>query len=389
MITIPTIKELYDSIINDLETSFGNNIPLFGKNFLRAMAGVQAAKLKIYYLAIGNLQKNIFVDTADPESVGGTLERFGRVKLNRNPLPAVAGQYEIDVTGEIGAVIAAGTIFKSDDDSTNPGKLFILDAQFTLATTTDTITVRALEAGVSSSMNIGETMSSTVPLANVDRVAEVSAEVIEPLSAETVEDYRQKVIEAYRSEPQGGAASDYRIWAADAQGVQKVYPYVTPGALSEIDLYVEATVADSTDGKGTPSAGILTEVEEVVNFNPDLTIDVNERARRPANVYVNYLSIIPLDIDITVSGFTGTVAQGTLVENAIRQFISRIRPFIDSADVLTDKNDTISTNSLIGVITATVPGVAFTSVQMSVDSSILSTYTFDNGEIPYFNNLTI
>ena len=87
MITIPTLKELYDQVLSDLETQYSISIPLFGKNFLRALAMVQAAKLKIFYLAVANLQKNIFVDTADPEASGGTLERFGRVKLGRNPFP--------------------------------------------------------------------------------------------------------------------------------------------------------------------------------------------------------------------------------------------------------------------------------------------------------------
>lgn len=389
MITIPTIQQLYTAILSDLETAYGNNIPLFGKNFLRALASVQAAKLKLYYLAIGNLQKNIFVDTAEPEAIGGSLERFGRVKLNRNPNPAVAAQYEVEVTGTIGAIIPAQTVFKSDDNSVNPGKLFILDLEFELTSNPDTITLRALEAGVDSSMDVGETMTATIPLVDVNKSVEVTSETVEPLAAETIEEYRATVIEAYRSEPQGGSASDYILWGADAQGVESVYPYVTPGEVSQVDLYIEATVADSTDGKGTPSAGLIEEVEEVINFDPDETRPLSERGRKPIQVIVNYYPIVPLDIDITVVGFAGTVDQESLVETAIREFINLVRPFIDSADVLSEKNDTLTTNMIIGVITATVPGVAFDSVQMEVDSSPLATYTFDNGEIPYFNSITI
>ena len=132
MITIPTLKELFDDIVADLESELTVTIPVFGPIFIRALAAVQAAKLKLYYLTIGQLQKNIFVDTADPESSGGTLERFGRIKLNRNPFPATAAQYDIDVTGTIGATIPAGRTFKSDDDALNPGKLYILDAEFEL-----------------------------------------------------------------------------------------------------------------------------------------------------------------------------------------------------------------------------------------------------------------
>src|SRR4051812_1989999 len=121
MITIPTLVELYNAIKSDLETEFGATIPVVGKSFLRVFAACQAAKLKLYYLTVGKLQKNIFVDTADPESLGGTLERFGRVKLGRNPFPAQAGQYKIGVSGSIGAVIKSSTTFKSDDNSLSPG----------------------------------------------------------------------------------------------------------------------------------------------------------------------------------------------------------------------------------------------------------------------------
>src|ERR1700739_2834525 len=105
MITIPTFSQLYNGILSDLQTQFGVNINPVGKSFLRILASVQAGKFKLYYLAIGNLQKNIFVDTADPEELGGTLQRFGRVKINRNPFQAIAGQYTVRLAGQAGATI--------------------------------------------------------------------------------------------------------------------------------------------------------------------------------------------------------------------------------------------------------------------------------------------
>src|SRR5687767_8040086 len=133
MRTIPTIEELTISVRTDVESQFGISLPSFGKNFLRIFCIVHAAKLKLYYLAIGLVQKNIWPDTADPESIGGTLERFGRVKLGRNPFAARAGQYNLTVTGSIGAVIKASTTFKSDDTALSAGYLFVLDNEFTLS----------------------------------------------------------------------------------------------------------------------------------------------------------------------------------------------------------------------------------------------------------------
>lgn len=391
MITIPTIAQLKADILADLEAQYGESIPAFGKVFLNALAGVQAAKLKLYYLANAHLQKNIFVDTADPESSGGTLERFGRIKLNRNPFPATAAQYEIQVTGTIGATIASGTTFKSDDDSANPGKLFILDTPFTLATNPDTCNVRALEAGLDSQLDIGNTLTATAPIANVDKGAEVISEVVEPLAAETLEAYRQKSIDAYQLEPNGGAGSDYKLWGADAQGVQRIYAYAKSGAPNEINLFVEATISDSTDGKGTPSQSILDAVEEVVEFDPDTTKPLSERGRRPLGVFeVHYLPITPLDVTINVAGFVGITADIlTLITNALRKEINSIRPFVASADVLANKNDILDTNKIISVISNARPGSVFGAVTMTVDGNPVSTYTFQNGDIPYLNSVTI
>lgn len=389
MIIIPTTKELYDDIISDLEAEYGEEIPVFGKAFLRAMAGVQAVKLKLYYLAIGNLQKNIFIDTAEEESRGGTLERFGRIKLGRNPFPATAGQYTVQVTGTVGAIIPASTTFKSNDDAQNPGKLFILDNAYELVAGTNTITLRALESGLDSKLEIGDGLTATSPIAQVDKIGTVTAETIEPRAQEDIEEYRSKALDAYRLEPQGGAATDYRLWAADAQGVQQAYPYAKSGAANEINLFIEATVADSTDGKGTPSAALLDEVETVVELDPDTTKSLNERGRRPLGVFaVNYLPITVKEIDITVAGFVGmTSSIQTQILNALTEYINTVRPFIAGADPLEDKNDILDVNKIISIILTVRPGSVFGAVTLKVDTVAMSTYTFVDGNIPHLNTV--
>lgn len=389
MTSIPTITELYNDVLADLEAQFGINIPSFGKNFLRVLAGVQAAKLKLYYIAIAGVQKNIFVDTAEPEAIGGTLERFGRVKLNRNPFPAKAGKYTLQVTGTIGAIIPAQTTFKSDDTSENPGKLYILDSAYTLTTTTDTITVRSLETGIETKLSVGNTLTATAPIALVNKSAEVTAELIEPSAAETVEDYRKKALDAYRLEPQGGAATDYRLWAADAQGVKQTYAYAKSGTDYQINLYVEATIADSTDGKGTPSALLLAAVEEVVEFDPDDTRPSEERGRRPLQAIVNFLPVTIKEVDVIINGLVGaTVDIETLITDALIVEINKVRPFVSACDVLAEKNDILDNNKIVATILNTRPGSTFGAITLKVDGTTYTSFTFINGNIPHVNSVT-
>lgn len=385
MITIPTFNQLYTQILADLEAEFNISIPLFGKNFLRALAMVQAGKLKMFYLAVGNIQKNVFPDTADPEESGGTLERFGRVKLNRNPFPAVAGQYTVAVTGTIGAIIPAQTTFKSDDTSTSPGFLFILDVAYTLTATTDYITVRALTAGEDATLVATDTLTATAPIAGVNSSAAVSAITIAPEDAETLEEYRAEVLAAYRLEPQGGAATDYRLWASDAIGVRQTYPYAKTGDSNVIDLYVEGDTAN-----GVPSAGVLAAVEAVVEQDPDTSKPSSERGRRPLGVFqVNYLDVIPLSVNITINGSGNiTPAQKENIDNAIAAALDDIRPFVSGADIVADRNDTLSETRLAFFIQDAEPTVSFTSVDITVNGVAQTTYQFTMGNIPFYNSLT-
>lgn len=388
MITIPTLSQLKTAIRADLETAFeGTPIPVIGKVFLNAQILVQAGKLKIWYILLAKIQKNIFVDTADRESQGGTLERFGRVKLNRDPFPPKAGKYEIQVTGTVGATIPVLTQFKSNDDSVNPQKLFILDDAFTLVTNPDTIIVRALESGVESKMEVGEGMTATAPILNVSSSAEVVAEDTAPQEGEDIEEYRQKAINAYQLEAQGGAAADYKLWSEDVQGVAGVYSYAAPD--NEVDVYIEATEDASTDGKGTPPDDMIDDVEAAIELDPDDTKPQEDRGRRPLNVIVNVLPVTVKDVIIDIADFISiTSEKQALIDESLTELIKSVRPFIAGVDVLSERNDRLDKNKIIAKIYEAVPDAVFGDITLTVAASPVESYTFDNGEIPYLDDVT-
>lgn len=383
MITIPTISELYTGVKSKIESEFGISIPVVGKSYLRVRAAVQAAKLKILYLTLASVQKNSWVDTAEPEASGGTLERYGRVKLGRDPFPARAGVYSVHVTGTTGAEIRANTTFKSDDNSQSPGKMFVLDTAFTLDGT-NIISLRALEAGTDSSLAIGNTLTPTAPIALVNSTATVTAITTSPADAEDTEAYRAATIAAFQTETQGGAVGDYRVWSADAQGVASVYPYAKSGSPSEINLYVEATEDDSTDGKGTPGQTILDDVESVIELDPDTTKDIDERGRRPLGAVVSVLPVSVLDVTIQVQGYedlTATIQAG--IESALDELVTEIRPYISGADAPASKNNILDKNRIVYSIQSAYPASVFTGIVLTVDGSTVDSYEFTDGNIPY------
>lgn len=390
MISIPTLLSLYEDQVAALEAEFEDSLPPFGKVMLRALAAVQAAKFKIYYLAAASVQKNIFVDTADRESFGGTLERFGRIKLGRNPFPAKAGQYNVEVTGDLGAVIRAQTTFKSNDDASSPGKLFVLDVEKIMGDTTDMIVLRALEPGIESKLMPDDQLTSTAPIAGVNSTGVVLTQAVEPKAEEAIEDYRALALNAYRLEPQGGAGSDYKLWASDAQGVKTVYTYAISGEPNELNLFVEAVLADSIDGQGTPSDGLLLEVEAVVEQDPDDTKPDTERGRRPLGInQIHYLPVTVKQLDIDIAGFVGLTPEiEAQLLPAIREKVDLIRPFVSSVDILENKNDLLDPNVIIASILNARPGSIFGTISLSIDSVPVMSVLFENGDIPHLNSVT-
>jgi hypothetical protein len=343
---------------------------------------VQAVKLKLFYVALAFVQKNIFIDTADPEAQGGTLERFGRVKLNRDPFPAVSGVYNVAVTGTIGGVIDASTTFISNDDSLSPGMLFILDAAHIMASGSDTISLRALNQGTISKLSIGDKLTATSPLALVDSMAIVSAETTQPIDAENIEEYRAKGMQAYQLEPQGGAPSDYRIWSYVVAGVKQVYPYAAVG--NDINLFVESEPSSAIDLIATPSTTMLNAVKAAIETPSD------GQAKKPLGVFqINYLPISLKQVDINIVGFVGiTPAIQALIFNSVKQWIDTIRPYIAGADALQDKNDILDVNRAIAVVLSAQPGATFTTLTIEFDGIGLSTKTFINGDIPFLHAIT-
>lgn len=385
--TTPSLNDLYTSILSDLRNRL-KVTTIIGKVFLNAFAFVQAAKLKLYYLNSAFIYKNIFPDTADPESLEGTLSRFGYVKLGRYRNAATAGEYTVEVTGNIGATIAPGTTYKSSDTSTSPDHLFILDSTYTFTSATGSIQLRALDLGPDARLETNDILQVTQPIANIDSFGTVTAVIISPLEEESISEYRERIIQAFQLESQGGAKTDYRIWALDAQGVRSVYPYVnSPGI---IDLYVEANPSDSTDGKGTPTAAILNDVESVIEFDPDTTKPLNERGRRPMGAFqINFLSITVIYIDVVITNLSD-VTYITSISDALDSFLFDIRPYVDGADLPSDsQKGFIYEADIYGIVRDILRGNAtFDSLDLKVNNISVDIYEFTDGNIPGLNSVT-
>lgn len=369
MVTIPKLAQLYTRVISAIETEFSDT----AGRVLKALAAVQASSLKLYYLAIGEIENNIWVDTCDED----TLNRYGLAWLRRLRFPATQGQYDITVTGVNGAIIPASTTWVSDDTSLSPGYVFVLDNAHTMSGTSNTITVRALTGGVVSKLNAGNTMSLRAPVLNINKVATVTAETVAPIDAETVALYRKKIINQIQLVAGSWSAIDYRLVGGEIAGVGNIYAYARSGYSNEANVFIEGVSTDSPPY--VPSGTVITNVENATELV------------RPMTVFqVHYLPVTvnQIDVNIAMGSFPSfTSAQQNTISAAIAELINSIRPFIAACDPIASKNDILAIYNLSETISQAVPGYGFSGVTFDVDSITTALYTSDNGNIPYLQSV--
>lgn len=389
MANIPTITEIYQNIANDLKNKLNLSDSQL-KTVLDAMALSLAGQFKLSYLALADNLNNVFPDTADSSINGGTLDRLGRIYLNRNQRPATTGIFSVSVTGVSGSILRESLTFKSNDDSLNPGQLFILDNEYILTGLNDEINIRSTKGGTDFNLSVNDTLTITEPIVGVEQIVTVTQVIQQPLAAESDEDFRKAILNSIQLEPQGGAKTDYRLWAADAQGVRLVYPYVKQGEAGTVQVYVEATESDSTDGLGTPTQAILDDVAEVIEFDPDITKPLNERGRRPIQANIETLSILPNPVDVQIVGLSiDTADVRASIESNIKEYLKDIRPFVAGGDLARNKNDILYVGRLNSIVTDVISSDNFfTDILLFVNGNNQTSFQFSRENIPYLRNLT-
>ncbi len=385
---IPTIKNIQLNLSNDFKSKLGLTTDYLKKT-LEVFSLVLSGEFHLAYLYLSDIQDNIFPDRATTQEFGGTLERQGMIYMNRPPFPDSIGVFKASVVGVAGSVLRQNLTFKSNEATLNPGQVYILDSEYTLIGTADVIEIRSIGAGVDYNLNVNDNLTITEPVIGVDKTITITEVVEQPKAGETTELYRQAILNAIQLEPQGGSKADYIQWSTDAQGVRKIYPYVRDVDAGTIDIYVEATLVDSTDGKGTPSSSILLEVEDVIEMDPDITKPLNERGRRPMQADPNVVSIILVPVDITITGLNDSpTSVRDTIESSIIDLLYDVRPFISGADLRRDKNDILYSGKVQSVVTdSLINGNFFNTLDLYVDGNAVTSYEFTLGNIPYLRDL--
>lgn len=315
----PILTEIIARIVADIESRLPGADARLRRNVLnvlaRALAGASHGLHGHLYWAA----RQIMPDTAEAEY----LERWASIwGIFRRA--AVAATGNATFSGTTGSVIQEGTLLQRSD-----GAEFETDADGTLVAGTATISVTALEAGITGNTDAASQLALVNPIAGVDSTVPVGPGDIDGgVDVEDDDALLVRLLARIQQPPHGGADFDYEAWALEVPGVTRAWVY--PQQL----------------GVGTVTVLFATDDADPIIPDPDTVQAVQDYidARRPvtAQVLVAAPSAAPLDLTIAVTPDTAAVKAAVLAELQdffIREaepggtiYISRLREAISLAE---------------------------------------------------------
>jgi uncharacterized phage protein gp47/JayE len=360
MIQIPTIQEIRDQILNDIETATGQTTPLLPKAVFRILATAQAGVLHLLYRFGAWAYNQIFTSTMDESSLALRGQELGIIRK-----AATKWIGSVTVSGS-GATIPVDTLFQKDG-------IAFRSTDELIFTTTGTLLLESVESGDKNNLSIGDVITIVSPIVGVDSNAIVYAVTQSAEDQENFEDYRNRILIRQQGLPQGGAIADFVLWATEVPGIaEAIVERTTPGNLAVYPL------TDNPDPiNRIPEASKLTEIETYMTDPVRCPIRVSA-------ITVNAPTELEFDVDISNLLPNNTSMQNT-IEAAIREHLFSRRP--KQYTNQTEESDVISQIIISRVIAEAGAISATVDLKNSLLTSI-SSYVLQKSEVAKLRTVT-
>ena len=393
-LSVPSTQTVSDQIIAAIESELGKSISLLPKSFTRvlskALAGMWTITYK--YTAWTHLQKYVAYASFGETEVNGRkltpLVEWGRLIGVGDPVAATNAQLTVSfgVLNTDSSTLPAGTQLVHPSS----GVIYITMADVTLDADPKTVNVLAASdtdnhggAGVIGNRNVGagetgDKLEWASPIAQLDSDggAHCTVAVVTAADAETEDAYRARVVERFAGRAEGGAYSDYAIWALEVNGIINAYVYRGQRDSGAVDVYVEASVA-SSDEDGIPTDAQRQAVEDSIESDSG-----GLATRRPVSTWVSVYKISRQAYDVTVNGLTPEDdATKTAIDQALDDYFRGREPFILGLSKL-PRLDRVTEAAVSGVVdeTAAAFGATVTSVTVALNGQTITADTLGDGQ---------
>jgi uncharacterized phage protein gp47/JayE len=204
--TRPTIATIKDRIESDIKAEISSPTDFLRRSVFKIIAKVLAGAFHLTYDYLAYTKNQIFITTADAESLQVHGSEYG---ISKDFGTQASGTGTVGGTN--GIVIAAGTQLQS-----STGNIYNTTAIATIASGGATLSIQADESGSDYNENGSTTLTFISPIVGVTSSLTVSSVGITGgIDEESNDSYRARILTRKRQPPHGGAESDYEAWALE------------------------------------------------------------------------------------------------------------------------------------------------------------------------------
>lgn len=371
-ITIPSIEEIKNRIIYDVEGSINETIPALPLSFVKVLAAALSGLIYLLYQAILWVYKQIFPASADYFN----LVLLGEI-VGLTPVRSAQAILLCDIPGS-GSQVSQGTLFIGSNGIT-----------YSVQTTTSIIggiasdvPLLSLTSGEIGNLAVGEILEITQTDLSLDGTAEVVGSEQTGADQESREDFSARVSLRYRTRDIAGTPGGYALNGLETPTFIWIGPYGNPTLPGTVDVYGKV----NNQADGIPTVDQLNELKDYLSFDPS----TGKEIRRPIGDTINTLPIVVREFDLVVFINESNPDLNAQIEDAVKTFISTLEPYVIGVsdfrkNVLTNTDVAGVADSIAEQEGAKVTNVVITDV---VTGLVENNYTFYGGEFGKFRDVS-
>ncbi|WP_426056872.1 baseplate J/gp47 family protein [Janthinobacterium sp. PSPC2-1] len=256
----PDLSTLNDQAASSIEAELPGSDARLRRSNLGVLARVMAGFTHGLY---GYLRR--FLEECLPWNKGFLLEMWAGIwRIYRKP--AISAEGYVTFTGEIGAVIEAGTVLQAAN-----GQAYETADAAAVTGGTVNVLLLASEPGKTGNLTAGTQLTLLNPVVGVTgTVVVASGGITNGSDIETLEDLYTRYLARVRQPAHGGTLADYKGWALEVPGVTRAW--VVPawsGAGSVLVLFVR-----DNDVSNFPDSAAIANVQAHIDALRPITADV-------------------------------------------------------------------------------------------------------------------
>jgi uncharacterized phage protein gp47/JayE len=316
--SIPTITEIKEQILSDIETATGKTAPLLPISVWSVISTALAGALYLIYKYIDYTRRQIFVSTADYEGLILKGQEYGL-------FPNVSQEWRgtATITGTNGTNIPIGKIY------TRGNFAYQVTELATISSGSATLILESLTSGSEPNLIATDILTESNPTVGLSSTITIATITQSGRDEESIENFRNRISVRQKLPPQGGSVNDYILWTLEVPGISEAFPFLdSPGI-----IFVYPLLETDDPTARIPDNSKLQEVEDYLLAYP----------LRPLNSNINVAPFTEITINVAVSNLqVDTPALRQTIQDEISDYFYQRRPLLFPNDPEPKNNISVS-----------------------------------------------